>query len=219
LTDKTLDPLTLKAIVESIKKILEVCGRENTLCLDIPATTTSLLECLGYNEYFIRRTWHVIEEADGFRFPIYSHSGVSFNILLEHRKEPVPRYRDTCIPMSIEACKQHPSECTVTPHTHALYIYIEGHIGKGGYVKVNLVRILRLLYMEDKDITMKIISLVENLLSGKGDINTLYKSILTLLARNRHVLKYILPYIPSTIEALLASSPLSRLLSVLMRRG
>lgn len=207
-----IDSSMLKAIIESIRTILIKCKELDALCYDTPATTTHLMQCMGFNEYFIRKTWRVFEEINGLRINMYKFHDVEFDLLFEHRKEPVPRLRDSCIPVDDEVCYKKRSECITSPHIHSLYIYLEGKLGRGGYVKINVVRLLRLLQMKDEKLTYELLDVIEKLLTGKGSIRKLYILVLKILLKNRGVLSLILPMVPQDLEGLFKASPFARLI-------
>ncbi len=211
-----MDTSMLKAIMESIRIILGQCKQDNALCIDVPATTTHLMECLGYNEYFIRRTWKVFEEIDGLRINIYKYHEVAFDILFEHRKEPVPRHRYNCIPVDEEICLRRREECITSPHIHSLYLYLEGRFGRSEYVKINIIRLLRLLQISDEKLAYDLLDEIEELLNGKGSTRRLFTLVLRILVKHRELLRYILPMIPGDSESLLKSSPIARIIHSLI---
>jgi len=207
---KQLPPLFAEAIVNSIRMVYSKCVELNLECIDPPCVITPLLRCLGYNEYQIRRFWFFFENlGDNVNFEIYHYSSASFNLLLSYGKETIMHLKGSYIPLDELDCQRIGSQCIKTPHAHALYIYIEGRM-RNTAIRLNVVRVLRLLYLRNPKLTDELMETLINVIWRRTSILELYNKVLEALSTGSNILKFILPFTPSTLKDLLELSPILR---------
>lgn len=205
-----LPPLFAEAIVNSVGKILSKCVEMNLKCMDPPSVITPLLRCLGYNEYEIRRFWSFFEKNKGsLSFEIYRYSSVKFSLSFIYRKEAVMHLREDCIPVDELDYQRLKPQCVRTPHSHALYMYIEGEIGDS-HMRLNVVNALYLLYLRNSKIVDKLLDTLIDIAWGRAKTSELYEKVLEAIGIGSDVLKFILPSIPTTLKELLKISPILR---------
>ncbi len=202
----------IDAILRSIRLVLDKCIELDALCFDPPATITPLLYCIGYNEYFVRKFWEVFEKLGEFSFTIYKYYGIEFDLVLHHKLGTVMHLRDECIPVEDIVCIKHRLDCVKAPHTHMLYIYIEGRHEGRVFVRTNVLRILRLMNIWRKDSPYKVLELMHKVLYGEEDLSRLIIYLLKIILSNEKILSYILPKIPLSNDELKILSPLIRFL-------
>jgi len=211
---KHLPPLFAEAIVNSVKEVYSKCVELGLGCIDPPSVITPLLRRLGYSEYQIRRFWHFFEGLGGsIAFEIYHYLSIRFNLLLSYRKEMVMHLREECIPLDELDCQRVGSKCVRTPHSHALYIYIEGRM-RNTTLCINVVRVLRLLYLRNPRLTNELMDVLINVIWKRTDISELYDRVLKTLRLGSDILQFILPYIPTTLKDLLELSPTLRRIAI-----
>jgi len=207
---KQLPPMFAEAIVNSIRKIYSKCAELDLRCIDPPCVITPLLRCLGYNEYQIRRFWAFFENlGSNISFEIYHYSSARFNLLLSYRKETIMHLKESCIPLDELDCQRLGSQCIKTPHSHALYMYIEGRMENTG-IRLNVVRVLRLLYLKNPKLTDELMETLMGIIWRRTSILELYDKILEALRTGSNILRFILPFIPNTLKDLLELSPILR---------
>lgn len=207
---KQLPPMFAEAIVNSIRKVSSKCIELNLRCTDPPCVITSLLRCLGYNEYQIRRFWSFFENlGSNISFEIYHYSSTRFNLSLSYRKETIMHLKESCIPLDELDCQRLGSQCIKTPHSHALYMYIEGGMGNTS-IRLNVVRVLRLLYPRNPRLTDELMETLINIIWKRASVLELYDKILEVLRVGDDILRFILPFTPNTLKDLLELSPILR---------
>jgi len=207
---KQLPPLFAEAIINSIREVYLKCTDLDLRCTDPPCVITPLLRCLGYNEYQIRRFWSLFENlGSNISFEIYHYSSARFNLSLSYRKETIMHLKGGCIPLDELDCQRLGSQCIKTPHSHALYMYIEGRMGNTS-IRVNVVRVLRLLYPRNPKLTDELMETLINIIWRRTSILELYDKVLEALRMGSNILRFILPFIPTTPKDLLELSPILR---------
>lgn len=207
---KRFSPLFAEAIVNSVRIILLKCIELNLKCTDPPIVITPLLRCLGYNEYQIRKFWSFFENLEGnIGFEIYHYSSAHFSLSLSYRKKTIMHLEESCIPLDELDCQELRSQCIKTPHSHALYVYIEGKIGNSS-IRLNIVKVLYLLYLRNPKLTDELIETLINIIWKRASIRELYDKVLEVLKVGNDILQFILPSIPITSRDLLKLSPILR---------
>lgn len=205
-----LPPLFAEAIVRSVKRVLLKCAELGIRCRDPPSVITPLLRCLGYNEYKIRRFWSFFEGArEGLRLEIYRYFSVSFALSLVYRKETVTHLERECIPLDDLDYRKLRSQSIRTPHSHALYVYIDGRIEDSG-MRLNVISALRLLYLRNPKLVNELLDTIIDIVWGRAAVSELYERILEAIGTGEDVLQLILPSMPTTSRDLLKISPILR---------
>ncbi len=203
-----------KAVLRSIPVILNACSVYGSLCFDLPATTSPLLRCLGYSEYFVRRFWAVFDELSNLRIPLYTLRNTSFTLHIVHRKEGIPHIEGECIPIEDIVCFTHKLRCVRSPHTHALYLYIEGSYSGRIFVRTNVLRVLRVMNVWREQAPYQFIKLLDDFLDGTAGVDDLLRFVFDTLIDNKRVMSLILPKLPLSTEELLKLSPLLRIMRI-----
>ncbi len=207
---KQIPPIFAEAILNSIRMIYTKCAELGLRCNDPPCVITPLLKCLGYNEYQIRRFWATFEDlGNGIVLEIYRYSLARFNLVISYRKETVMHLRHKCIPLDEIDCRRLGSECIKTPHSHALYIYIDGRV-ENTVARLNVIRILYFLYSKNPRVVDELMEALRGVIWNRGNVLELYDKVLSGLRIGSSVLKLILPLVPSNVEELLRLSPILR---------
>ncbi len=203
-------PWIVEAIIKSAKRVVEDCIELGLKCLDPPATITPLLRCLGYNEYQARKFWAFFENLEKpLEVKIYKYLSIEFKLLIAHRKEIVMHLKKGCTPLDELDCRRLHKECIKTPHAHALYVFLEGRVEED-YIRLNIIRLLKLLYEKYPDKTRKILDILVEAAWDHRKINEVYSIILEILRTESELLKLIVPLIPLSINELVERSPILR---------
>ena len=206
---KKLPPLFAEALVGSVKSIVLKCAELGLRCANPPCATTPLLRSLGYNEYQVRRFWSFFEDIGSLRIEIYHYHAAHFYLTLNYEKETIMYLEENHIPLDDLDCQRMGSRCLKVPHSHALYMYLEGGVG-GAFTHANAIRILALSYLKNPRLVEELLNKIRHVIWRQEEIQELYDVVLKILLENIGILKYILPLIPNTKEKLLKLSPFLR---------
>lgn len=204
-----LIPIIVEAIIRAAKETSTTCMELNLHCYDPPVAISPLLRCLGYNEYQVRRFWRYFEEGGRIDVEIYRYLEAQFKIISVYRKETISHIRHSCVPVDLLDCHKLGSECIKTPHTHALYLYVDGRVGNAE-IKINIVRLLSLLYSMNRRVVDKLLDSILDLLWNRVSVEEFYDRVLEALNLGDHVLSVALPLKPNSREKLLQLSPVLR---------
>ncbi|MET1159806.1 MAG: hypothetical protein ABWW65_02485 [Thermoprotei archaeon] len=213
----SIDIDVLKIVLKSIELVVRACILRDIKCYDPPFLTSPMLRhYFNYDDYAIKRFWRFFKDLGELSFPIYRHRYVAFVLKIVHVKELVCYERSNYIPLDPSICSSG-EEYVKVPHSHALYMYIEGRLGKRVVVRMNIVRLLDLLYIKDKELPFKLLRILTGIIDGRYTISDLEKIVLDILQRCSNTLKYVLPVIPRNHEELVKLSPLIRVLALITR--
>ena len=204
-----LTPLIAEAIIRAAKKTSSTCMELGLHCYDPPVVISPLLRCLGYNEYQVRRFWRYFEEGGEINVEVYRYLEAQFNIISVYKKETVSHIRYSCVPVDSLDCHKLGSECIKTPHTHALYLYVDGRVGNAE-IRMNIIRLLSLLYSIDRRVVDSLLDSILDMLWNRINVEELYNRVLDALNLGDHVLRVALPLKPDSKEKLLQLSPILR---------
>ncbi|GAB6148742.1 hypothetical protein JCM10135_12840 [Stetteria hydrogenophila] len=213
---KGIPPLFIEAVARSAGHVSLRCAELGLRCMDPPSATSHLLRRLGYNEYQVRRFWLLLGRAGGgLGVEVYRYAPVSFTLVLRYRKGPVAHLRGGCLPLDSLDCRVLGSRCVKAPHSHALYIYLEGTLEGSGdaMLRVNAVRLLSRLARRSRRAVESLVDAVVDAAWGRAGASSLYEAVLEALRLGRGLLRHVLPLLPGTVEELALFSPALRRLA------
>ncbi len=204
-----ITPLIAEAIIKAAKKTSSTCIELDLRCYDPPVVISPLLRCLGYNEYQVRKFWRYFEEGGEIRVEVYRYLKARFDIISIYRKEATSHIKRSCVPLDAIDCHRIGSDCIKTPHSHALYLYIDGKIGNAG-IRINVIRLLSLLYAMNRRVADSLLDSILDIIWGRASVHELYEKVLKALSLGDEILGVALPLKPDDKNKLLKLSPILR---------
>ena len=195
-------------ILNSIKTIVESCRALDLECRDPPATTTSLLKSLGYNSYQIKRFWEDIEKVNHKALVLYKLGSSEFGLkfIIDDGSIYEIAIKNKIVPLDENDAKRMETYL-FAPKGRRLFMRLSG--GSGGYIDINLVRVLLLVERSSPGTLSSLISSIEEYLKS-GRSEKLKKITLKMFYNFKDVLSLLLPTIPDNLELLLRVIPLLR---------
>ena len=209
----TLLPLDRELLVKPLKVLLEKCIELNLECRDPYLLTTSFLYSLGYTQYRIRKLWKVLSSAKVYEIIIYKYINSIFSIKMVYEHGPVTHIivDGIHIPVDrLDVARHHSLQIVKTPHSHKAVAYLEGKISEHINVKINIIRILVLLYKsQGKEVVEKLLNEIEKLMLGR--YSKLDREILNIILKsNCEILQLLVPKVPRNLDDLYRLSPALR---------
>ncbi len=204
-----ITPLIAEALIKAAKKTSSTCMELNLSCYDPPVVISPLLKCLGYNEYQIRKFWRYFEEGGKIKVEIYRYLEAHFEIISIYRKETISHIRHSCVPVDAIDCHKIGSDCVKTPHSHVLYVYVDGKIGNAE-IRMNIIRLLSLLYAINRKVVDRLLDTILDLVWNRVSVDEFYDRVLETLKLGDNILGVVLPLKPNDKNQLLQLSPILR---------
>lgn len=203
--------LTIEMLLKSIKAIVESCKALGLECRDPSATTTSLLKSLGYNVYQIKRFWDDIERANHKVLVLYKFRNSEFGLKFLVDEGPIYEavVRNKLIPLDENDLKKIKAYL-FAPRGRRLFMRLVG--GSGGYIDINLIRILILVERKSPGTLQELIDAIEKYLKT-GEVKILKRITLNLFHNFKDILSLVLPNLPENLELLIRLIPLLRRLT------
>ncbi len=198
-------------ILSSIRTIVESCITLDLDCRDPPASTTSLLKSLGYNPYQIKRFWEDIERVNHRVLVLYKFGSSEFGLKFIIDEGPIYEVvvKDKIVPLDENDAKKIETYL-FAPKGRRLFLRLSG--GSGGYIDINLIRILLLVERSSPGVLSSLINSIDEYLKF-GRSEKLKEMTLQMFHNFKDILSLVLPAIPDNLELLLRLIPLLRKLS------
>jgi len=202
----------LLATLAGIKQQVIKCVEYGVTCRDVPAVTSTFLrKRLGFSNFRVRRFWSLANIFSKNVYVIYEYGDVKYWLLPEVHKRYLFATPELDFFMDVFDRREHfRGHCIELTNVPALYIYLVGKVGND-VIKINALYILSLIAKKEPQCFEKIMSFVEELLTGSGepDINGVVECVMRML-RSWDYFRVFVPLLPDSVEALLIKCPVLR---------
>ncbi len=209
LESKNIKITTIDMILDSVRMVVDACVGLKLECRKVPATTARLLRSLGYNAYQVKKFWEDIEPLNYRLIPLYKSGLAEFDIKIVVDEGPLYEaiFRGKYfVPVSEEDLNSL-DNYLFAPKAHRLYLRIAGRAG--GYMDINLVRIMLLAERKFPNITTLIIKAIRRYLR-EGDVSGLEEVTRHIVKNFGGLLSIVIPLFPKTPLSLREFIPLLR---------
>jgi len=199
---------TVDMMLSSLNTLVRSCVAINLECRRSPTTTTRLLRRLGYNTYQVKRFWEEVELLNHNHIPVYKSSFAEFDVKFIVDEGPlyetvVGKY---IIPID-ENDLSRVGRYMFASKAHRLYLRLVGRAG--GYIDINLVRVLSLAERRIPGLTSMLADSVRSYLRDE-DTSKLEEALLQVFESFGEVLSLIIPSFPRSLSSLRNLIPLLR---------
>ena len=194
----------IAAILRCATSVVEACLSYGLECLDPPAATTACLRRHGLTEASAKRLWAKLPQEA--RVTIFRAPGVEIDMVLRHSKGSCCHLGDST-PLDPLDCRR--MGLPKVSNANQLYVYFEGYI-EGNVVRMNAIRLLVLasrLGYNPLELLRAALRAVE-----ERDCSAIRAELASLIEGFRPILKALSPQLPDSLQALVARSPLLRMI-------
>lgn len=198
---RSYDPRVAEATLRATRTVVEACSKLRLECRESPIASTGLLKSMGFSDYEVRRFWRFYESVTPLKLLLYSFAGFEFHLILNVRQAPLHEleYKGLLIPLDPldegKLGREQRLLLRYSPRSNVLHAYLEGRVG--GEIKVNTVRILRLVEERIPGYTARLVDAVLEHLWAHGR-HGIEDIVWDIVASFRGLLRVVLPRVPSS---------------------
>lgn len=200
----------VKIIVKGFYDQVMNCVKYNLRCLDPPCLTSGMLDAYGIHNYSAKTSfWRVVENiVDRYNgVEIFRSRFGSFKIALHHDIEETYRIENTNIYIDLLDCDI--GNCSITPRSHVLRIYLEGAYSNRVVLRINVVTLAKLAIFENPYFKDCLETFASDPFSP-ASINTLAKCIAATLYKHQSIYDILFAKKPKSVVDIVKQSPLIR---------
>ncbi|RUM47252.1 MAG: hypothetical protein DSY37_03110 [Hyperthermus sp.] len=183
--------LMVEMAIRSAREMARCCITLGLDCVDAPASSSRLLEDLGYSQYRIRSFWSVVRSLSPLRIPLYVYNGARGWIKAVYYDGPF--YEHVCGRMHIPlSSRGGVREAVRVPHGSLLYLVLEVSVD-GFTSRMNVIRLLTLLYRSSAEAIDALLRGLVSYVWGDLDAVQLVGMLRDIISGWRNVIGSIIP--------------------------